>query len=45
MQAAYRRAKEVGMEVAVKETWVDDKDLWLYQPVEVKQQGNIILTD
>jgi hypothetical protein len=45
MQAAYRRAKELGMIVAVKETWVDDKDLWLYQPTEAKQQGNITLSD
>jgi hypothetical protein len=45
MQAAYRRAKEVGMIVAVKKTWVDDKDLWLHQPGGVKQQGNIILSD
>ena len=45
MQAAYHRAKEKGLLVAVKQTWVDDKDLWLYQPGGAKQQGNIILTD
>jgi hypothetical protein len=45
MQAAYRRAKEVGMIVAVKETWVDDKDLWLHQPGGAKQQGNVTLSD
>jgi hypothetical protein len=45
MQAAYRRAKELGLIVAVQKTWVDDKDLWLHQPGGAKQQGNIILSD
>ena len=45
MQAAYRRAKEVGMIVAVQKTWVDDKDLWLFQPDGTNHQGNITLSD
>jgi hypothetical protein len=45
MKAAYHRAKELGLIVPVRETWVDDKDLWLYQPGGAKQQGNIILSD
>lgn len=28
----FKRAQELGMNLAVHKTWVEDKDLWLYQP-------------
>lgn len=31
MEAAYKRAKELGMPISLKTQWVDDKDMWLYQ--------------
>jgi hypothetical protein len=30
-QKVFKRAKELGLNLAVYNTWVDDKDLWLYQ--------------
>ncbi len=30
-EKVFKRAKELGLDLAVYKTWVDDKDLWLYQ--------------
>lgn len=31
-QRAYRRAKEIGLNLPVYQTWVDEKDMWLHNP-------------
>lgn len=41
MEAAYKRARELGMPIELKPQWVDDKDLWLYQ--EQKQDSDKII--
>jgi hypothetical protein len=38
---AYRRARELGIDLPVFKTWVDDSDLWLF--VEPKKENKIII--
>jgi hypothetical protein len=43
MQAAYKRAIELGMPISVNQKWVDDKDLWLFQESAPKADKIILL--
>ena len=43
MENAYKRARQLGMDIHLNKVWVDDKDMWLHVPPPPEDKKIIIL--
>ena len=43
MENAYKRARQLGMDINLNKVWVDDKDMWLHVPPTPEDKKIILL--